>query len=238
MAAQLIIKSHSPWKTWFKWLFFLGLFALVGWSMFRYGQMTSGEVNITLQQEQQRLQQQLFNMGQENIKLREQYAVMQRTSQVDKESYNEINGSLKNLQHEVLELKQEVAFYRGIMSPTEAASGLNITSLSVDNIGSANGFRFKLILSQLHKNDRIVKGKARIYIDGIMEGQQRQLSLSEVSGGKLNDLKMRFKYFQNIEGDIVLPQGFVPSSVLVDLIPVGKGRTRIKKSFDWDDITT
>jgi hypothetical protein len=238
MAAQLIIKSHSPWKLWLKWVSLLGAFIFVGWFSYRYGIMTAGQVNIALQQEQQRLQQKVFELGRDNVSLREQQAVMQRSAQVDKEAYVEINQNLKDLQNELLELKQEVAFYRGIVTPSEAASGLNITSLKFDSIGDANGYRFKLILTQVMKNERIVRGNAKIFIDGLMQGQQRQLNLSEVSGGKLSNLELRFKYFQNIEGDIVLPDGFVPSSVLVDLKPRGRGKTRIKKSFDWSDITS
>jgi hypothetical protein len=173
------------------------------------------------------------------VELREKYTVLERAAQVDKEAYNTINGNLKELQNELLELKQEVAFYRGIVAPSETASGLNIMSLKFDSIGDNNGYRFKLILTQLKTNERVVRGQARIFIDGIMQGKQRQLSLSEVSGGKIkDDLNMRFKYFQNLEGDIVLPEGFAPSSVVVDLHPRGRGLTRIKKSFDWSDVAT
>ena len=154
---------------------------------------------------------------------------MERASQVDKESYHNISENLRNLQNELLELKQEVAFYRGIVAPSEAASGLHITDLTFDPIGGGgeNGFHFKLVLTQVMKNEYVVRGRVRLYIEGLQAGQQKQLSLSEVSGGKLkDDLSMRFKYFQNIEG------------VVVDLIPSGKGRTRIKKNFDWADITS
>lgn len=239
MSAQLIIKTHSPWKFWLKWLFLLAVLSLVGWLMFGVGRHTAGQVNQTLQQEQTRLQEKLYRIGRENTELREKYAVLERASQVDKESYNAINDNLKNLQNELLELKQEVAFYRGIVAPTEAASGLHITDFIVDPLGGENAFHFKLVLTQVLKNEYLVRGRVRLYIEGLQAGQQKQLRLSEVSGGKLDDdLSMRFKYFQNIEGDIVLPKGFVPSSVVVDLIPTGKGRTRIKKNFDWADITS
>lgn len=206
--------------------------------MFEVGLMSAGHVNDTLQQEQSRLQEKIYLLGRENTELREKYAILERAGQVDKESYSAINVNLKSLQNELLELKQEVAFYRGIVAPTEAASGLHITDLKFESLGAGNGYHFKLVLTQVMKNDRIVRGRANIYIDGLQHGQQRQLTLSEVSGGKLPDLKMRFKYFQNIEGDVVLPKGFVPSSVLIDLLPSGKGKTRIKKNFHWSDITS
>ncbi len=239
MSAQLIIKTHSPWKFWLKWLFLLGVLSAVGWLMFTVGQRSAGQVNVTLQQEQSRLQEKLYQIGRENTELREKYAILERATQVDNESYNAISEDLKNLQNELLELKQEVAFYRGIVAPTEAASGLHITDLTFDPLDGGNGYHFKLVLTQVMKNEYIVRGQVKIFIEGLLAGQQKQLTLSEVSGGKLeDDLNMHFKYFQNIEGDIVLPDGFVPSSVVVDLIPTGKGRTRIKKNFEWADITS
>ncbi|MGD8593845.1 MAG: hypothetical protein PVF82_13475 [Gammaproteobacteria bacterium] len=239
MSAQLIIKTHSPWKFWLKWLLMLGILGVVAWLMFGVGKRSAGQVNVTLQQEQTRLQEKLYQIGRENTELREKYAVLERASQIDKESYVAISENLTNLQNELLELKQEVAFYRGIVAPSEAASGLHITNLTFDPLGEESGFHFKLVLTQVMKNEYIVRGRVRIFIEGLQAGQQKQLTLSQVSGGKLeDDLTMNFKYFQNIEGDIVLPDGFVPSSVIVDLIPTGKGRTRIKKNFEWADITS
>jgi len=237
MSAQLIIKAHSPWKFWLKWITLLGILAAVAWSMFSLGQLNAGHYNHALQQEQSRLQERLYQLGRENTELREKNAVLERTSQIDKESYNATSDNLKNLQNELLELKEQVAFYRGIVAPTEAASGLLIRDLKFDSLGSENGFHFKLVLTQVMKNEYLVRGRVEVLIDGLQAGHQKQLTLSQVSGGKLADLTMSFKYFQNIEGDIVLPEGFVPSSVVVDLIPSGKGRTRIKKNFEWADIT-
>jgi hypothetical protein len=237
MSAQLIIKAHSPWKFWLKWILLVAFLAAIGWLMFTLGRVSAGHYNQALQHEQNRLQEKLYSLGRENTQLREKFAVMERASQVDKESYNAISENLKNLQNELLELKEQVAFYRGIVAPTEAATGLVIRDLKFDRLGGENGYHFKLVLTQVMKNEYLVRGRVVVSIDGLQSGKQKQLTLSEVSGGKLAHLTMRFKYFQNIEGDIVLPQDFVPSSVMVDLIPSGKRRTRIKKNFEWADIT-
>jgi len=237
MSAQLIIKAHSPRKFWFKWILLLAVMAAASWLMFILGQYSAGYFNQSLQSEQTRLQEKLYSLGRENSELREKNAVLERTSQVDKESYNATSENLKSLQNELLELKEQVAFYRGIVAPTEAASGLVIRDLKFDSLGGENGYHFKLVLTQVMKNEYLVRGRVEVLIDGLQAGKQKQLTLPQVSDGKLSDLTMEFKYFQNIEGDIVLPNGFVPSSVTVDLIPSGKGRARIKKNFEWADIT-
>ncbi|MDH5324624.1 MAG: hypothetical protein OEZ68_08615 [Gammaproteobacteria bacterium] len=236
MGSQLVIKAVTPWKYWSR--MFLAVFSIgvFGWLMFGFGGIKAGYDNETMGEEMQRLQQHIYDLGRSNSDLREKIAVAKQGGEIDKQAYSQVKTSLVDLQTELLELKQQVAFYQGILSPKEAASGLKVTSLKLNSIGSADGYRFKLVLTHVNKHSRMVTGRARIFVEGIMEGANKTLSLADVSGGKLSELKLKFKYFQNLEGDIVLPKGFVPSGVLVDLMPSNKGMTRIKKNFTWTDI--
>ena len=238
MPSKLIIKSHHPWRYRVK-LVSLGLvLTLLAWGVFEFGFSRAGYDNNNLQAQRELLREQIEMEKQRTRDLRAQLAVLERASQVDRQAYDVVEKSLKQAQDEMLELKQEVAFYRGIVSPTEAASGLNITSLKLASIGEARVYRFKLVLTQLKSNVRLVKGYARMEFEGVKDGAQMHLSLKEVSGGVLDKLKLRFKYFQNNEGEIVLPEGFLPSRVLVEVVPSGKDATRLKKTFDWSDISS
>ena len=237
MPSQLIIKTHKPWKFWLKMSLLATAFILVGWGMFMYGVDRAGYNNRLLQKEQLDLQQQISELGQANSELREKNAVLERSKAIDRKAYDTVDTALRDLQDEILELKEQVAFYSGIVSPKETASGLQLTNLKFSALDNPNSYRFKLVLTQLKNNKRLIRGKASIYIDGIIGREQKQLSLSDVTNGKQKSLKLRFKYFQTLEGDVVLPEGFVPSSVLVDLQPVSKGTSRIKKNFDWAAIS-
>ena len=236
MTAQLIIKTRTPWKFWLQIIVIVAVSLFAVWTAYSLGYRKAGYDNNVLNNEQQNLQEQIYQLGQKNTELRNKYIHLQRSTLVDKQAMTEVDTSLHDLQDEILELKEEIAFYRGIVAPVETASGLNITSLKLHGIGENSGYHFKLVLTQLMKNDSMVKGKAKIYVDGILDGMQKQFDIVELSGGNLKDLNLKFKYFQNIEGDIVLPQGFVPSRVLIDLLPSGNHTTRIKKTFDWSDI--
>jgi hypothetical protein len=76
----------------------------------------------------------------------------------------------------------------------------------------------------------ITRGDIEFNIEGLQDGKQRILTLQEVEAGKQDKIAFRFKYFQNFEGDIILPKGFVPSRVL---IKVSSNRVAIEKTFDW-----
>ena len=238
MPSQLIIKAHNPWKFWVKMALFAVALLLLSWAAYIYGYQKAGYDNHALKTERQRLQEQLSELGKSNSDLREKYTVLDKSTSIDRQAYSSVDTSLKDLQDELLELKAQVAFYRGIVAPKETASGLNITSLKFSAIDNKNSYRFKLVLSQLKNNQNLVRGRARLLIDGVIDGKHKQLNLEEVPGGDAADMKLHFKYFQTLEGDVVLPHGFTPSSVLVDLNPIGRGTSRIKKNFDWTDIVS
>lgn len=236
MTSQLVIKSVTPWKYWSRILLVVATVGVFGWVMFGFGGVKAGYDNEVLSEQVQEMQRNIYDLGRANSQLREKIATAEQSGQIDQQAFSEVKNSLGDLQTELLELKQQVAFYQGILSPKEAASGLKVTSLKLNSISGVDAFRFKLVLTHFNKNSRMVTGKARIFVEGVMEGTNKTLTLADLSGGKMGDLKLRFKYFQNLEGDIVLPKGFVPSGVLVDLQPKGKGMTRIKKNFNWTDI--
>jgi hypothetical protein len=206
------------------------------WWIFQYGQSTAGYDYDTLLNERSVLNDQLEKANEEIKKHRERIAVLERAGQIDKQGYGGVEQSLKQAQDEMLELKEEVAFYRGIVSPTETASGLSIADFQVSGIGEERAYRFKLVMTQMKSNTRLIKGYARVAFEGVQNGAQVEHTLYKVSGGALDKLKLRFKYFQNIEGEIVLPEGFLPSRVVIDVVPSGKDLTRLKKTFDWPDI--
>lgn len=236
MSAKLIIRSHHPWRYRAKLSALLLLLVVTAWGVFEYGFSRAGYDNSDLHEERVRLSEQLAEEQQLTQELRAKIAVLERAAQVDKQAYGSVEESQKQSQDEMLELKEEVAFYRGIVAPMETASGLNIPSLQMTEIGEAGVYRFKLVFTQIKSNQQTVQGYAQMVFEGVKDGTQVQLGLKEVSGGALDLLKLRFKYFQNNEGEIVLPKGFLPSRVLVELVPSGKGETRLKKTFDWSDI--
>jgi len=238
MTAQLIIKARTPWKFWLQTIVIVIACIAGAWAAYMWGYRHAGLQNEMLIQQQDGLIDQIERLGKKNSELRNKYTHLERSTFLDKQAFSDVDTTLHDLQDEILELKEEIAFYRGIVSPVETSSGLNITSMEVSSIGNKKGYHFKLVLTQVMKNDKTVKGKANLSVEGIMNGSQKTLNLKQLSGGHLKELKLKFKYFQNFEGDIVFPKGFIPSRLIVNIDPRGKKRSRIKKTFRWSDIIT
>ena len=140
----------------------------------------------------------------------------------------------RNTALEILELKEELAFYRGIVSPKDAASGLHLQSFKIESSGRAQGYRYKVILTQVLQNDRLARGIVKIKVDGLQGQTPKTLNLSDITANSVKDLEYRFKYFQNLEGDLLLPKGFSPLRVTISVLPNGRdGEETIEKTYDW-----
>ncbi len=97
---------------------------------------------------------------------------------------------------------------------------------------TANRFRYRFTVSQALKGAARVTGWIYIEVVGERGEEEVTLSLQELSGGS-EKLKMRFRHFQDIDGEIDLPEGFLPRSMVVNIKPTNKKLPPLKKRFDW-----
>jgi hypothetical protein len=237
MSTNLIIKSHHPWRHRLKIAGVVGLLLVIAWLLVDFGRYRTESAAVTLGEERDRLQDALDDVQDENKELKDRIAVLERAAQVDRQAYGEVERTLEATQNEMLELKEELAFYRGILMPAETSAGLNVADFRLTAIGEKRAYRYKLVLTQVAGNDRLVQGTAQISFEGLQKnGGQVQVGLRELTKGAQDRLAVRFKYFQHFEGEVVLPEGFVPSRVLVDVLPSGGSLLEVKKTFDWSNI--
>jgi hypothetical protein len=236
MTAKLVIKRHKPWRTRGKYLLAVIIALALLWALFSYGRQYAGLEYDQLLVERDLRETKLAQLLKSNEELREQIAVLERSAQIDRQAYDDVNSVLTELQDELLELKEELAFYQGIVSPADSPSGLAISRFAVEPAGAENSYRFKLVLSRARQNNRLIEGKVRIAVDGMLNGVLKTLEMAELSDTDTKELNLRFRYFQNMEGDIVLPKDFQPSRLIVEIIPSGKSLTGLKQQYDWHEL--
>ncbi len=206
---------------------------LSGWGLFEYGRYRAGFDTLTAQQEQGQLNRQNTELQQEIVTLREEKAILERSIQIDRQAYKALEATVGGLQAEISEYKSELAFYRGIVSPKDAQQGLRVENFEIAANGVENGFRYKLVLTQVLKSDRLARGRASFEVEGLQEGQNKTLLQHEVSADAIKFFSFNFKYFQNFEGDMTLPAGFIPLRVVVKVDPVGGGVDKVEKIVEW-----
>jgi len=172
-----------------------------------------------------------------NHKLVQKNAHLEGGSKIEREAYQQANQELIRLQQELLVQKEELVFYRGIVSPTDTALGVNLQSFEVRKKNSQGQFSFKMILTKSGKSTKKVSGNTAVLIRGESEGTVSELKLTDLTlENSDKGTKFAFRYFQVFEGDIVLPDGFVPFEVKIGVIPTTKKVKAFTETISWAEV--
>ena len=80
----------------------------------------------------------------------------------------------------------------------------------------------------------VISGELNITLVGRRGGELERLGLYQVSDAvDSEDIKLRFKYFQNVEGELILPEGFTPERIELVARSTGKNAAEANKTFNW-----
>jgi hypothetical protein len=141
------------------------------------------------------------------------------------------------LQQELLAQKEELVFYRGIVSPKDAALGVNLQSFEVRKKNSQNHYSVKMILTKSGKSTKKIAGGANVVIRGEDGGSVSELKLTDLAleNSKIGT-KFAFRYFQVFEGDIALPEGFEPFEVEIGIKPTTKKVKSFSETISWTQV--
>ncbi len=138
-------------------------------------------------------------------------------------------------QAELGQLQSELDFYSRLAGTGGTQSGLDIYRAEVIPTESARVFQFILTLTQNIRRAAIISGRARVDIEGTMDDRPVTLYWSQVSDGETPEPSFRFKYFQQVEGYLTLPEGFSPTRLLVTLEAKGQ-RKPIIRNYNWNEL--
>jgi len=233
-SSSLVVRPHSPSRQLALWVGVAVLFLGTAFGAYYWGARDGGFPTLASGDSENDLRGILVDLRAENEGLRDQVALLQRSTQVDQTAYSAVGSDLKGLQDEITELREEVTFYRGIVSPAESAAGLRIERIRLEPGNGPQMFHYRLILTQVVKNAGTAQGVLELAVEGQMGGKTKRLPWGEVSTKKERTIDFKFRYFEQFEGDLILPKGFTPRSVLVTANPL-KAK-KIERTLDWPDM--
>ena len=187
------------------------------------------------QAEKRELSAQLTDLRQENEALRRQIAILDRSSAVDQQTGAELQETLTALRQRVAQLEAAVLFYRQVVEEEIDETGLVIGQLDIDATRSPDRYRYKLVMRQQDADgDTYLTGHVNFNLVGQLQDQQVILPLRDLSEFEDElDIRLRFKYFQNIEGELALPEGFQPDRIQIAAVATEPVSKRINEDFGW-----
>jgi len=161
------------------------------------------------------LERKLDNSQQAYQEVNQNLVMQTQSAKVDDQSSQRLVDNIKQLQDTQLQLEEELKFYRSIMAPELTQEGLTIADFEMNQKSKEELPKFKLVLIQAGKQEQFLKGKVEIKINGLLNGELTSFTFSELGTFQSEHFQFQFKYFQNIEGEIELPYGFVAKQVSI-----------------------
>jgi hypothetical protein len=85
------------------------------------------------------------------------------------------------------------------------------------------------------QHDRSVKGNVEFSLEGSQDGKARTYSLKDLlpTDAKSN-WPFAFRYFQDFDRELILPTGFTPEKVNIEVKSRTKSIASVKQSFLWE----
>lgn len=201
---------------------------------YELGQIRAGHNRLEAQQRYQDLQSELIRLQRETRRLREQLVQGETNAKIDNESYRQVETRLAELQATILKQQEDLAFYRGIVS-ADQDTGLRIQDFELLRGANDSSFSLRLVLAQALRNDKRISGHVELNVEGKRDGEPLSLDLADLAAEATEGARIdfSFRYFQNLQAELVLPKGFAPERVIVKLKPTGKSVKAVEESFDW-----
>lgn len=217
--------------------FRLYLYAMLALALsFYLGYVTGNWYQRDRESEMQRLQHTHTNLTQENNQLNRQLNVLNVELEVARLAMQEAQQNKQEELQQQIEMENQLGFYQRVMAPEQSQQGVMIEAFDLQPALSERHYRFALALTQQDRRKGAVKGNIKVTLIGNQQQKVKHYDLATLR--QPNDqgkLTFSFRYFQVLEGVLVLPADFEPEKIKVvaKIYQFNKKRGELTRTFDW-----
>jgi len=155
-------------------------------------------------------------------------------AQIDRKASEDVRQEVIDLKDQLAQMEEENSFYRNLMAPTGNKRGLTFGSVEVIDTDKPREYAYKVVMQQLATNHTLLNGSLSYTVIGKLNGVDATFSLNQLSDDISSEtIRLRFKYFQTIQGKMSLPQGFEPERIELVAKSTGQQAVTIEKRFGW-----
>jgi hypothetical protein len=205
---------------------------------FELGRYEAGYSLLDEKRQTQAFAAELSDRDQTIEDLDRQLAILKTSRDIDEETYSDVKANLAELQARIQDQEEELAFYRGIVSPGDGVAGLRIQNVEVvpGEGGATHTLRVLLVQAIVH-NDRVT-GSVRATLKGTLGDEAVEYGLDELGAeSQATDIPYGFRYFQTLEVGLKLPDGFEPQELEIQVWPRTPQGETIVQSFPWATVS-
>ena len=234
MARHSPLQLHSPVRLWATRAVIVIVATVGGYLVYEFGRIQAGYDVVGAAGERKAYEERIGGLEDEISALKEQVALLETHRDIDREAYREVEASLTELQAKIQEQRDAIAFYRGIVSPADGNKGLRVQDLKMTRGKNEREYNIRLVLVQALKHDRKGSGNVNLTIEGEVDGVEKAYSYAELLPDEADAAwAFSFRYFQDFNRQVVLPDGFTPQRVNIEVQSRTRSISSIEESFTW-----
>ncbi len=232
---KLIVVPHRPGHKLKQALIFIVSLMVVAAVGFFIGESRLASQYDEVSEERDNLLQELQRLGDSEAGFRQRVAILERGRAIDSQAQQTVQATIKTLEQTANQLKADVTFYKNILAPADNTKGLQIQKLEITETSGAKRYAYKIVLTQVANNKQYINGVVAVNFIGSIQGKKEILPLRDISDVEELGIKFKFRYFQDIAGELTLPDDFTPEKIQIVAQASGKKNTRVEQTFDWNN---
>ena len=234
MARHSSLQLHSRGRVFVTRAVYAVLIFGFAYLVFEFGRIQANYNILDAGKERQMYEDRIAGLEKEIIGLNEEIALLETHRDIDNEAYREVEMSLTTLQAKIQEQTEAIAFYRGIVSPADGAAGLRVQDLRLTRSQDERGYNVRIVLVQSLQHDRKVTGEVSLVVEGEEDGVATTYNYAQLLPEDSSaSWPFSFRYFQDFDREIVLPDGFTPESITIEVRSKTRSITSIEESYSW-----
>jgi hypothetical protein len=239
---RMKVVPHRPVRSIIIWLLLIAV-VVASLAAVRYFTIYQERQTLLSPEQTTELRQQLATLTQDNQTLQEQLTHYQVSADVDHQAAESVRKQVLDQEQKIAALERSVAVYRMMLSKDyRNPKGVTYGTFTVTPNEEAYSFHLKLAIQKLSEDDKDFEGELRWVIVGKENDKEKKYSLHQLVPTRENEpalteiIPLSFKIFQNIDADVVLPQGFDPIRIELQVTSPRRDSTRVDGQLEWPKI--
>jgi hypothetical protein len=230
-APKVTIRPHVPWH--WRGIGFILIVAVATtllWWFFNTGQKFAGFDRMAFEGQLSEASSNVQRLTVENAQLKSNLDSLQQQAQIEHAAQAELSKNVAQLQDENAHLKEEVTFFRSIMSTGKAPGGLSVQNFRVEADTLPNEYRFQALFVQGGQRDRDFIGRAQLVVNVLKNGANTVLTFPD-DEKSASAFDINLKYYQRLEGRFKVETGAVVKSVQLRVTERATGQVKLTRSL-------
>ena len=173
----------------------------------------------------------------QSMALRDQISQLQLQAEADQQTLNELRDDLRQQAADIGALEDMLAFYRAVLAPEEADVPAVIRPPELVKLGDASRWRLSVVIHRSEEGDAVYRGQLSVIVQGEGLGEPVLSTLTEVDSATTSGVfPLRFRYLQELQVVISLPEAFLPETIESVVTLTGPVRRTLRRSDRWQDL--